>query len=127
MNQDQNCKIAEVEGELQAVEAEERDLEGLEERAASRASELRAELIELEAAKTYTITVNREEFHHQPRLITGSHILDLAKQNDGKHGVAILRGGGEHDIPVEPNETVNLEDHKDRRFKTFPIKSTEGC
>jgi hypothetical protein len=127
VNEGENRKIAEVEGELWAVEAEERDLENLEQRAASRESELRAELLELEAAKTYTITVNREDFHDQPRLITGSHILDLAKQNDGTHGVAILRGGGEHDIPVEPNEKVDLEDHKNRRFKTFPIKSTEGC
>ncbi len=127
MNEDENRNIAEVEGELRAVEAEERDIERLEERTEDRESELRAQLVELEAAKTYTITVNREEFHAQPRLITGSHILDIAKQNDGKHGVAILRGGGEHDIPVEPNETVDLDDHKNRRFKTFPIKSTEGC
>ncbi len=127
MNEDQGQRIAEVKGELRAVEAEERDIERLEERTEARESGLKDELADLEAHKTYSIVVNRDHFHDQPQFITGSHVLDLAKQNDGKHGVAILRGGGEHDVPVEPSQTVDLEDEKNRRFKTFPVKSTEGC
>jgi len=127
MNENQRQGIAEVEGELRSAEAEERDIERLEERTEARESALRDELAELEAHKTYSIVVNRDHFHDQPRFITGSHVLDLVNQNDGKHGVAILRGGGEHDVPVEPSQTVDLEDETNRRFKTFPVKSTEGC
>jgi hypothetical protein len=84
------------------------------------------EPVTAEKPKTYTIKVNREEFHDQPRFITGAAILALVRQDDGKHGVAILRGGGEHDIPVNLTQTVDLEDEKNRRFKTFADKSTEG-
>jgi len=84
------------------------------------------ERVTMEAPKTYTIKVNRDEFHDEPRFITGADILILVGQNDGNHGVAILRGGGEHDIPVGLTQKVDLEDDKNRRFKTFADKSTEG-
>jgi hypothetical protein len=126
MNDDRSKQIAEVEGEIRDVKIEERDIERLERSVEAREAVLEGELAELKARISYTIVVNRAEFHHQPQFITGSHILDLASQNDGKHGVALLRGGGEHDVPVEPNERVDIEDPKNRRFKTFPVKSTEG-
>lgn len=127
MNETHRTRIAEIEGELRTIAGEERDVERLEEQLDGREAVLTRELAELRAHQTYTIKVNRVDFPNQPRFVTGSHILDLAKVNDGKHGVAILRGGGEHDIPVEPDHTVDLEDPKNHRFKTFDLKSIEGC
>ena len=74
----------------------------------------------------FKIQVNREHFVEKRRYVTGHDILKLVGEDDGKHGVAILRGGGEHDIPLGLDETVDLAEEKNRRFKTFPDKSTEG-
>jgi predicted nuclease with TOPRIM domain len=111
-------EIAEVEGDIKEVKQE---IEGLE----HHEHELEEKLEHLE--DEFPIQVNREHFIEKRRYVTGHDILKLVGEDDGKHGVAILRGGGEHDIPVGLDETVDLADPKNRRFKTFPDKSTEGC
>lgn len=110
--------IAKVEGELEEVQHEIRDLEAHE-------HQLETKLERLE--HQYPIQVNREHFVEKRQFVTGHELLQLVGEDDGKHGVAILRGGGEHDDPIEPlSEKVDLANEKNRRFKTFPDKSTEG-
>ena len=54
----------------------------------------------------------RFDFPNQPRFITGKHVLEIAGKDDGKNGVAILRGGGEEDIPVELDQKVDLRNER---------------
>jgi hypothetical protein len=111
-------EIAEVEGEIKETKREIVHLEHHE-------HELEEKLEGLE--HEYPIQVNREHFVEKRRYVTGHDILKLVGEDDGKHGVAILRGGSEHDVPVGLDETADLANPKNRRFKTFPDKSTEGC
>lgn len=82
---------------------------------------------EQKEAVKFEIQVDRQHFTWEQQFITGRDVLKLVGLDDGKHGVAILRGGSEQDIPVGLDQSVDLSDPKNRRFKTFPDKSTEGA
>jgi hypothetical protein len=118
-------KTARIEGELKEVKLEEAEVEQMEQRLHNREEHLEHELEEAKK-HAYEIFVNRDRFEEERRYITGHEILALVNEDDGKHGVAILRGGEEHDEPVGLDQRVDIAEHKNRRFKTFPDKSTEG-
>jgi predicted ribosome quality control (RQC) complex YloA/Tae2 family protein len=109
--------VPELEGELKEVKHEIEELEKREEKIEGEIADKKHE---------YNIKVNRKDFHWKEQFITGHQVLGLVGEDDGLHGVAILRSGSEQDIPVKPDQSVDLSDEKNRHFKTFLDKSTEG-
>lgn len=71
------------------------------------------------------IKVNKETFSWHSQTITGQQVLDLVRESANDYAVYIKRRGRDDD-PVAPNQTVDLEDHENRQFRTVPKETTEG-